>query len=302
MDDKNSHWDEIVKLVKEKQESSPIETLDAERMTQLQTRVFAQIDHQFDATNDSREGSGIETQIHTGNRRGSNESKLRNWWQSIFDIPKLPAMAFVALSVITAGLLLNINRNITEPYYNVPSSLTNAKLDRYIEAASTGSRALASSSTSRRIAFVAGTMQADLDTSNPPDNTVVSNLATYFPDLADDSVDTKKIVQAFVSEVENITADSDSSAWFKEGYSLEMIQLAAKHALATFEVEPLHDALQSFNNQGDLENVISAASDVDKNYLENRQQLIEQTSDQLTEPEQFQQIIDLTGAMQVIAR
>ena len=302
MDDKNSHWDEIVKLVKENQQSSPIETLDTERMTQMQSKVFAQIDHQFDATNDGREDSGIETKIHSGNRLRSKESTLRNWWQSIFDLPKLPAMAFVALSIITAGLLLNVNRNITEPYFNVPSSLTNAKLDSYIEAANIGSRALASSSTSRRIAFVAGTIQADLDISNPPDNTVVSNLATYFPDLADDPVDATKIIQAFDYEVKDITANSALSLWFKEGYFVEMIHLAAKHALATFEVEPLQDALQNFNDQVDLKTAITSASDVNKSYMENRQQLIEQTGRQLGEPKHFQQIVDLTGAMQVIAR
>jgi len=310
MDDSDEHWDEILEMVKEnnKRQTVPVTELDPERSATLRKNVFAQIEQHFDSTEGSvQQISAASDASQTTSVESKIAATLSVLKQRFLSVGKLPALASIAIVMISIGLFSN-SKVATQPYFDVPGSLFNAGLESYVELANGGSRALTSDLSTRRTAFVGGVIQADLDVIDMPNDDTVAAIAANFPGFFDPGLidekngsATENMISSFRARVNKIAENDLLKPWLMEGYLIEMIHLAAKNALTTYETDTLEDVLQHFRLQSDLERTIANSAGLNPKYLLDRMKIAEVVISENSPPEDIQQIVDVAGALKILA-
>lgn len=174
----------------------------------------------------------------------------------------VPAMAVAVLALVTAGIL--IKSSITShSYFDLPESVLVANLETQIDVQG-GSRGLVSSRTPLRTSFLNGALQAQKDLSE-----------------------------------KNVTDTKSSDLWFREGYQIEVIYLAAKEAANAGNSEVLQDALEHFEEKKKHSIEILKSADISDDYLENRLELNDAAD--LSSPDSWARVYRLTRALKIHA-
>ena len=291
MEGDKDHWDEIVQIVKTAKSKNQT-PLDTRRDEELRSGVYSHIDTMYPSA------SAMEASPAPDSLKGNVGNRLLEHLQAILTIGRVPAMALTVVAVISVGLLLNSTNDRSVPYFELPDSLNDQNLLAQIDPEVNGSRALIASSTDRQKAFRLGTLQADIDISKGDNTIVTDNIVSALPGLfaGTDSPSAVDVVKAFRSEVAEITSSPDSAMWFKEGYHVELIELAAKGTLASFKIEPLRDTIQQLIQQGELTKHVLESSGLNPAYVAKREALVSITID--TTPGSWQQAADLARSLQ----
>ena len=207
-------------------------------------------------------------------------------------------MALTVVAVISVGLLFNSSNNQSAPYFELPESLNGQNLFAQIDPEINGSRALIASSTDRQKAFTLGALQADMDIAKGENTLVTDNIVSALPGLVEDSDNPSAadVFKAFRSEVAETTSTPDSALWFKEGYHVELIELAAKGTLSSFKIEPLQDAIQLLSRQSELTKHVMESDGLNPAYVAKREALVSVKID--STPGSWQQAADLARSLQ----
>lgn len=306
MDDTDEHWEEILYMVKDNHQrrQTPITELDVDRKAELDRNVYAHIEQQFNSVEGKSIGHSSTTVGATQRSSiwASTISNLRKLQPRSLSNGHLAALAFAAIGAIAVGLFITTDKTV-DSYFEVPDSLLTAGLDTQVISVSGGQRALASTTTERRVAFISGTVQADLDVLETPNDEFVANLAYHYPVLfGESSKDTKEpLLIDFQTQVNTHQKDDQLKPWLKEGYLVQMIHLAAKTALTQLDTGALNDALQHFQSQQNLEHAITNSEALNSNYIDSRKKLVESSVNKVSTPDNIQQIIDLTKTLKVLA-
>lgn len=291
MEGDKEHWDEIVQIVQiaNSKNQTP---LDTRRDEELRSGVYSHIDTMYPSA------STMEASPSPDRVIGSIGNRLLERLQGIFITSRVPAMALTVVAVISVGSLLNTNNDQSAPYFELPDSLNGQKLLAQIDPEINGSRALIASSTDRQKAFRLGTLQADIDIANGDNTLVANNIVSALPGLFAESENPSAadIVKAFRSEVADITSSPVSTLWFKEGYHVELIELAAKGTLASFNIEPLKDTIQLLLKQKELTKHVMESDGLNPAYVAQREALVSVTID--STPASWQQAADLAQSLQ----
>jgi len=307
MDENDDHWKEILGIARSNhtRKQPPVTELNAQEREQLDANVLAHIDQQFNLT--TREhGEHAATKNHDSAKSTFGKSitaGLQGLKEQFLNIGRTPALALTAIVVISFGLLIN-SHDEGSSYLDIPDSLLQADLDKQLVLFNAGQRALTSSSSQRREAFVFGTVQADLDVAHKTDNTttenIINNHADFFTEKANAPVNEK--LALFQQKINALAEDEQSQFWISEGYLIEMIRLSSLHALNNAQISPLKDALDYFQNSKDLESGILSSDGLNPNYINNRNEIIAYNLSDTFVPDEIQQVIDLTQNLQVLAQ
>ena len=291
MEGDKEHWDEIVQIVKTANSKNQT-PLDTRRDDELRSGVYSHIDTMYPSA------SAMEASPASDSSKGSIGNRLLEHLQGIFTTSRVPAMALTAVAVISVGLLLNSPSDQSVPYFDLPDSLNDQNLLAHIDPEVNGSRALIASSTDRHKAFRLGTLQADIDVAKGDNTLVIDNIVSALPGLfaETETPSAADVVKAFRSEVAEVTSSPDSAMWFKEGYHVELVKLAAKGTLASFKIEPLRDTIQQLVQQRELTKHVLESSGLNSAYVSKREALVSITID--TTPGSWQQAADLARSLQ----
>lgn len=306
MNNKNNHWNEIIDMVKVNMKKlfPDSETLDVKRAADLQNNVFSHIDSQFPVELDK-----VSEQAHKPQVTPTFGALLNGLRDRLTLSPLsagMPAMAIVAVAMISIGLLMNNNNEYSNPYFDVPEVFTTAGLDSYIQPVSNGSRAIATEVSDRKTAFYTGMIQAEIDLAGVSHEIVSANIIASYPDLfeGNEIPSRETLLEKFNSHVVLTNSVDRHSQWFEEGYKVEMTLLSARSALATFNTDALQEAILYFKQQTDIQQ--SGSTDVNPGYFAKRQLLSElaeaatKNAQVLGSPDTLQQVIDLTKALKVL--
>ncbi len=314
--DKDNFWQEIVDLAKHhKQRSKPVEQLPDEKMDQLESNVYTHIDQLFSDSEvlSATANSDLATTADTQPKRSLKQSSLL--WLQRFKASITPVFAIAMIALLSVGVLAYLlsNNRLSEPLFDIPESVAAADLQRYIQIPQESSRALAETLPSkRRSAFLAGVTQADLDLIGNIEQPAAHQIARWYHHTttntaAADALDALKTVQSSVSR---FSADEQTGFWLKQGYAVEMVNLAARRSMVDLNAGVLIDALHfyrtqvSMRAQGSNESTSlelkSSSSDVARQYIQNHEKLVAATPATLSTPEQLQEIADMTHDMKVL--
>jgi len=306
MDDTDEHWKEILRMAKDnhQRQQTPIKELDVDRLAQLERNVFAHIEQQFNSveTEGIRQSSTTSDTTRKKSIWASAVSGLRKLQPRSLSDGHLAALAFGAIGAISVGLLITNDKTVDSPF-EVPNSLLTAGLGSQVILTGGGQRALTSTTTDRRVAFISGTVQADLDVLEIPNDEYVANLANQYPVLFGESVEdsTEQLLNAFQSQVKIQRKDDQLNPWLQEGYLVQMIHLSAQAALIELNTGTLNDALQHFRSQQDLESAVTNSEALNPNYSDSRNKIVDTGVNEVSTPDDIQQIIDLTQTLKVLA-
>ena len=171
-----------------------------------------------------------------------------------------PAIAIAVAALVTAGILLD-----SDSYFDLPESIVAANLQSQIEVQGGGSRGLVSSKTALQGSFISGVLQAQNDLSGK--------------DVADGD-----------------TGD----LWYREGFQIEVIHLAAKQAINTRNSEVLEDVLRHYRLKNKHNVEVLENADVSAEYLNKRRELND--VDDVSSPDSWDRIYSLTRSLKILAR
>ena len=291
MEGDKEHWDEIVQIVQTAKSNNQT-PLDSRRDAELRSGVYSHIDTMYP------NASAMEASPTPDRLKESIGNRLLEHLQGIFRSSRVPAMALTVVAIISVGLLLNSTNNQSAPYFELPESLNGQNLLAQIDPEINGSRALIGSSTERQKAFKLGALQADIDIAKGENTLVTDNIVLALPGLFEESENPSAadVVKAFRSEVAETTSTSDSALWFKEGYHVELIELAAKGTLSSFKIEPLQDAIQLLSRQSELTKHVMESDGLNPAYVAKREALVSVKID--STPGSWQQAADLARSLQ----
>ena len=291
MEGDKEHWDEIVQIVQTAKSNNQT-PLDSRRDAELRSGVYSHIDTMYP------NASAMEASPTPDRLKGSIGNRLLKHLQGIFTTSRVPAMALTVVAVISVSLLLKSTNNQSAPYFELPESLNGQNLLAQVDPEVNGSRALIASSTDRQKAFKLGALQADIDIAKGDNTLVTDNIVSALPGLF---AETEKpsaadVIKAFRSEVAEITSSPNSALWFKEGYHVELIELAAKGTFDSFKIEPLQDTIQLLLQQNELTKHVKESSGLNPAYVAKREALVSVTID--STPGSWQQAADLARSLQ----
>ncbi len=197
--------------------------------------------------------------IHQSSVNDNKVLKAIDWLRWKILTP-VPAMAMAAVLVLVAAGIFSSN----DTYFDLPDTILVANLDAQIEAQG-GSRGLVSSRTALRAAFINGALQAHTD----------------------------------LSGSEGAGEADSTDVWYREGFQIEVIHLAAKQAVNTRSSEVLQVVLRHFGEMEKHNKKILENTDVRADYLSKRLELND-VSD-LTLPDSWDHIYRVTRALKVQA-
>lgn len=314
--DKDSFWQEVIAMAKRhKQNSHTVEQLPEEQMAQLESNVYAHIDHLFSESEvtPTATNANVTTESHSQHRGSPKQSN--SLWAWLFQESRKPVLVLSMLALFSVGVLgyLFSDSRISEPRFDIPQSVVAADVHRYILIPQQGSRALAGTLLSeRRRAFLTGVTQADLDLIGDIKSLEARQIALWYHNTttntqAVDAVNAMKTVQ---SSVARYSGNDQTNFWFKHGYAVEMVHLAAKQSMDNLNASALIDALQFYRvhasmpvpdkTEPDNPELNSSNADIARQYINNHQKLVLATPAELPAPEQVQEIVDITHDMKVL--
>ena len=304
--DRNSFWREVIEIVKHhKRSPDPLEHLSEQRMAQLESNIFAHIEQQF--PKDSTAAVKSDNATAPEPRKMSVPERVKSLLRLPFpdQFAGSPVLAFATFALLSAGVLTFIlaNNRTAETHFKIPESVASADLEQYIESPENRNRALvATLPSSRRNAFLTGVTLADLDVIGDSNKKSAQDIAIWFNQMTKSvpSVDATIALDTVQSQATHFSNDEKSSFWFKQGYSIEMVHLAARHSLDNLNTTTLADALTFFTNQSAHPIPKNHTVDLSKQYIQNHEQLINAASTELSTPEQIQEIVKVTNNMKIL--
>lgn len=307
MDEQDEHWNEILKIAKSANEKkhSAVTELDKDAKARLDANIHAHIDQQFKVIKNEQDARVENTNAAAPSSEAQDQKpSFISWLQdqlSHLAGAGAPAFALVALFAITIGLF-TVTRDNAEPFSDVPDSLF-AELDAQITLSNGGQRAFSATASPRRNAFLSGAIKADLDVTRKSEGSllnIINNHPEFFGD--NDSATEEDRLAIFEKQSDLLLEKTDTSHWLKEGYLIELTQLAALHAMDTTDITPLNDLIQYLSKSTELQSSISNSAGLEPNYISNRKEIIENTLSEEFAPVEIQRIIDLTRNLQVLVQ
>lgn len=298
-----------------KQNSHAVEHLPEEQMTQLESNVYAHIDHLFHESEVMPATASLDVVAREDAQYQSLPKQGNSLWAWLFQASHKPALGLSMLVLFSVGVLgyLFLDGRRLEPRFDIPQSVVAADVHRHILIPQQGSQAFAGTLPSeRRRAFLAGVAQADLDLIEDIESPAARQIALWYHltttnTQANDAVNALKTVQ---SSVARYSGNEQTNLWFKHGYAVEMVHLAAKQSMVNLNASALIDALQFYRvhalmpvagkTEPNNPEFNSRSADIASQYIRNHQKLILATPAQSPEPEQVQEIVDITHDMKVL--
>lgn len=267
--DKNTFEVEIIDLVKKQQllsDDVPVNPLSDDQMNELQKNVYANIDNRF------RVAPG-EVSEQIPERRERKIAAIKRYVKNLLttDLFTRSAVAIATVSVVTVGALTYQQLNKQDsPFLVLPESITAEIPYRNVEQGT--SRAIVDTDSSvTRNAFVSGVERAELDlvgvTNNDPNNDV----------------------------------DLESNAWVINGYSVEIVRLAALRTLDDLDTSIIGSALEFYREQTPQLSDNDLSNDVPALFVQHHRYLLS-VDDTGFAPGDIQNIIDITNQMKVVLR
>ena len=304
--DRNSFWREVIEIVKHhKRSPDPVEHLSEQRMSQLESNIFAHIEQQF--PKDSTAAVKSDNAAVTEPRKKSLPERVKSLLRLPFpdQFAGSPVLAFATFALLSAGVLTFIlaNNRTAETHFQIPESVASADLEQYIESPENRNRALvATLPSNRRNAFLTGVTLADLDVIGDSNKKSAQDIAIWFNQMTKSvpSVDATIALDNVQSQATHFSSDEKSSFWFKQGYSIEMVHLAARHSLDNLNTTTLADALTFYTNQSAHPIPKNHTVDLSKQYIQNHEQLINAASTELSTPGKIQEIVKVTNNMKIL--
>ena len=304
--DRNSFWREVIEIVKHhKRSPDPLEHLSEQRMAQLESNIFAHIEQQF--PKDSTAAVKSDNATAPEPRKMSVLERVKSLLRLPFpdQFAGSPVLAFATFALLSAGVLTFIlaNNRTAETHFQIPESVASADLEQYIESPENRNRALvATLPSSRRNAFLTGVTLADLDVIGDSNKKSAQDIAIWFNQITKSvpSVDATIALDNVQSQATHFSSDEKSSFWFKQGYSIEMVHLAARYSLDNLNTSTLADALTFYTKQSAHPIPKYHTVDLSKQYIQNHEQLINAASTELSTPGKIQEIVKVTNNMKIL--
>jgi len=302
--DRNSFWREVIEIIKHPRHTpDPVENLSEKRMAQLESNIFAHIEQQF--SDDTVVAAKPDNSVAPEPRKYSLLERVKTLLQIPDGLTGSPVLAITMFALLSAGALTFIlsNNRMADSHFKIPSSVASANLEQFIEIPQNGTKALASTPPSdRRSAFLTGVALADLNLIGDNEKESAQEIAIWFQQTTNSTpaVNAESAVETVQSQAAHFSSDEKSSLWFKHGYSVEIVQLAAKSSLADMNTSVLADALAFYKNHSTHPIPKSHTVDLAKQYIQNHEQLINTASTELSTPNQIQEIVKITDNMKVL--
>lgn len=286
---------EILKMAKDN-----AQPLSEEKMQKLQNNVYAHIDTLFQAEQDAIDSPIVANKPNLSRRKSSFE-RLKDILADVFSV-KTIGMAGLTVATLVFVFQLSTTTSTTLP--DVPDSLMSAGLEQHTDHLTASSRALVSGPLSeRRKAFLTGVTAAAAEVSGNNNkeslNLLVANYHVMITGEKSGVPATDK--QLLKDNIDQYNDSSSTDSWLTEGYLVEILHLAAKHALIDMETTIVKDALNFYRDQTRL-SISDPGEDIPDNFIENHQKLIEIDVPGVNTPTKIQSIIDTTQQMIVIIR
>ena len=290
-----------------RQRPNPVEELPKEQMAQLESNVYDHIETLFSEETSNQTNPDNTTTTDTSHEKPKRRLSdlLSEWFATSWIRPAsiaFAAIAFVAVGAITLQLT---KHSATESFFDIPESLAAADLERHIEVPQQNSRALAAEpSSERRNAFLAGVISADLDLTKDTQSSITDDLLIWYQRTTnnDQTADSSEAIKSVQSSITHYSSNEQTSGWLSEGYAVELVHLAAKRTMTDMDFSVLQSALGFYRNQTKKPWTQDSSSDLAKQYIQNHDLLINTDSNNISTPEQVQEIITSTNNMKILVQ
>lgn len=278
---KETFHSEILEIAKQR------EPLSDERMARVTKRVFDNVDSMYglnDIPNYETRPSGFIERIKAAL---TFDSERRTVGPLV--------VAFGVLSLVAVGSLLFKMTTNTQHYLEMPSTLADIGLHRYVDIPAEGGRAfVAVQKSEERLAFLAGIIQADLDIVGKNDSQLSSALVDwYYREAGFEG----KTIQAneFAELVSKYNQDDIRGDWFKEGYAIEVLQVSANRSVDADDRKPVIAAIRYYQNlTGSLNNVVFEGE-----YKTHRDSLIDFATSEIADAAELKSLARITYEMKL---